>query len=126
MANLNAELKLIHFRNAENFNLNISVEVAAVLGVANEFNHLLLQGVDVLESRVKSAENRNLLSHGLAPRDVLDPQVVKYDIGSLYDFAVVDTLEDRVQKGNMLYGELVRSNVDTVANVIGMLNKEEN
>jgi hypothetical protein len=126
VADFNTKFKLVHLCDADNLDVGIRMEVAVVRGVSEEALHLQLQEVDVLERSVESAEDRNLLPHGLASRNVFNPQGVQNNIGNLDRLSVGDALEHGVEKCNVLHGEHLGGDVDTVTDVVRVFGKEEN
>jgi hypothetical protein len=125
MTDLHAELELVHLGNTNNLYLDLGVKIAAVDGIPNKGEKLLLQCIDILERCVPGGKDGDLLPHGRAASDVLDPEVVEDDVGGLGDFAVVNTLKDGIKEGNVLYSKLVRANVDAVTNIVRVLDEEE-
>jgi hypothetical protein len=125
MTNFNAELQFVHLSNANNLDLNLRMEVTAVERVANKGEQLLLQSINIFKRCVPGGEDRHLLPHSLASGNVLNPQVVKDNVGCLNDFTVINTLEDGVEKGDVLHGEQVSANVDAVSNVVRMFDEQE-
>ena len=76
--------------------------------------------------RVEADKHRKLLANGLAARDVVDPQLVQHDVGDLHRLAVLDVLEDGVEQRDALDHEALLGDVDAVANVERVLDKQEN
>jgi hypothetical protein len=124
--NIAAQLKLVHFSNANDLNFEFRVEVTVVQRIVNKVEHLLFESVDVLKGRIKGDENGNLFPHGFTASDVLHPQVVQDNVGSLNNLAIGYALEDGVQQRNVLDGELIGADIDAVANVVRMFDEEVN
>ena len=66
-------------------------------------------------------DNVDELLHGLAPGNVLNPQIVKNDIGNLDGLHPVDADEHGIEEGNPLHNQLLTrgaSDIDTITHVV--------
>lgn len=125
MTNLHAEFELVHFSNADHFDLDIGMEVTAVYRISHKCNQLLLESIDILERGIPGCKDGDLFPHSLTTSDVLDPEVVEDNVGSLKHLAVVDTFEHGVEKRNVLDRELVGANIHAVSDVVWVLHEQE-
>jgi hypothetical protein len=122
-----AKFHLVHFGDAEDFDVNVWLEVARILWVNDKACHFVLQSLDICDASFKVAEDGNLFAHSFAAGDVLNPETVENNVWDLDNFPVLDTLEDGEEKGDVFDGELVVGHqVYTIANVVRMLDEDEN
>ena len=124
----NLKGQLVQVADAADADGDVGLEVAVVLGRSDEFLHLLAQQLDVLERGIERHVDIDDFAHGLAPGNVLDPEVVQGDVGHLDDLVLVDAGEDGVQEGDPLDNELLllgAHDVDAVADVVGVLDEQE-
>jgi len=61
----------------------------------------------------------------LAAADVFDPDGVEDYIGNLYTAAILNAFEDGEEQGDVLDSELVGCDVDAVADIVWVLDEEE-
>lgn len=96
--------------------------------MSDELLHLQAQEFDVFKRGVERDIDVDDFLHSLTPRDVLDPEVVKDNVGDLHDLHLINAVEDSVEQRDPLYSQLLllgTHDVDTVANIEGMLDKQE-
>ena len=69
-----------------------------------------------------------MLFHGFRTSDVFNPEVVQHNVRDLDHFHVVDSLKDRVEKGDLLDYKVFLSwanDIYSVADVVRVLDKKE-
>jgi hypothetical protein len=121
----NLEVKFVQVANATNSNGQIWLKVARVFGRADKLLHLLAQQLDVFEGSVVRDVKVDDFLHCLAPGHILDPKIIQDDVGYLNDLHFVNAGEDGVEKRDFVDGKLGAGDVDAVADVVGMLDEEE-
>jgi hypothetical protein len=119
------EGELVKTADAANANVEVGLEVSGVVVRAHKLLHLKTEQLNVLEGGVVRNINLNALVHGLAAADVVDPVVVELNVGNLGNLLGIAPGEDGVQQGDALDNQLDVVNVDTVADIIGMLDEKE-
>jgi len=70
-----------------------------------------------------------LLLHGFRARNVFDPEGVEDDVWDLDYFHVVDSFEDCEEEGDLLDDQVFSfwsDNIHSVADIVGVLDEEEN
>jgi hypothetical protein len=70
--------------------------------------------------------DRHLLLHSFAARNILNPVVVVIDIADLDYPIIIHPFERGAKKRNVLHDEMRVGDEDAVANIVWMLNKEKN
>lgn len=106
MADLDAQLHLVHGVDADDFDVYVGLEVARVFRVGDEDQHLVAQDLYVLKGRFEVDENGELFAHGARAGDVLDGKGVEDVVGVLYLAVRIDAPEDSKEEGNVLDDEL--------------------
>ncbi|KZL83850.1 hypothetical protein CI238_10313, partial [Colletotrichum incanum] len=121
-------LQLVQVADTSDANGDVWHEVARVVGVTDEVLHLDAQQLEILKARVVRDVQVNNLLHRLTASDVFNPEVVESDVGDLHHLHLVDAGEDGVQERNLVHNELQllgTNDIDSVTDVIGMLDKKE-
>lgn len=121
VADFDAEFHLVHLADADDLDVHVSLEVAAVVLVEDEFLQFEFEELDVLEGGAKVDGESELFLHGLGAADVFNPAGVEDDVGYLGDLVVIDVFEDGEEQGDALDDQAVAVDVDAVSNVIRML-----
>jgi hypothetical protein len=128
MADLDFELQFVHVADSGSLEDDFRLEIARVIRMANKCFHLASQKFNIFERSVERDVHIELLFHGLGAGDVFDPQVVEDYVGHLYHFHGIDAFEDCEEEGDLFDDEVFlgwADDVDAIADVVGMLDEEE-
>ena len=91
-------------------------QVAYALGIISEETRGLI-------NRIRNI--RNVFAHRFAPSDVVDPVGVEDDVRNLSGFVILYFSEHSEEKRYSFYNKLIVTNIDTIANVVRVLDEEE-
>lgn len=117
MPDLDQQFQFVHLRDTGNFNINVGLEVSAVLFVGNERLHLISKKLNVLQSRCKIDEYLQPLPHSFRSRDILYPLGVEHNVRNLSSLMSSYVLENSVQEGDVLDHELTIADIYSVKHV---------
>ena len=129
MPDFDSQLQLRHVGSAQNFNVNFRKEIATVVLVANECDELVLEELKVLECSVEVYVEGELLLHELTATDVFNPETIEHVVGDLDAFANLQTTnaaEDSEQQRDVVNSEVVGSDINTVSDIVRVLDEQEN
>lgn len=104
------------------------MEIPGIVWVADEGFHLAAKKFNVFQSGVERDEHIKLLFHRLTPCDILNPQVVEYDVRYLHHLHIVDAFEDSEEEGDLLDDQELLDGPDdvyAVADIIRVFDEEE-
>lgn len=125
MSDFDLELEFVHIADAGGFEDDVWLEVAGVVGGADEGFHLGAEELNIFEGGVEGDEHLKLFFHGLGAGDVFDPEVVEDDVGDLHHFHGVDSFEDRIEQRDLLNYQVDLVDVYSVTDIVGMLDKQK-
>lgn len=125
VADFDAEFQALHIAEADEFDVEVGLEVSAVVVGGDEFLHLGAEGEDVFHLGGGGDVDMETLLHLSATANVLDPEVVSDVVWDLNDAIVVDSLEDGVHQANVLDDQLLVVDGDSVTDVVWVLDEEE-
>jgi hypothetical protein len=63
--------------------------------------------------------------HGLATGDIFDPDVVELNVGHLNCLHGVESVENRVEEGDLVDNHPGAGDVDTITDIVGVLDEKE-
>lgn len=92
----------------------VLLEVAAVVGVADEFLHFEAEELDVFKGGVVGDVDFDDFLHGFGAGEVVDPGVVEDDVGDLGYLHALEIGEDGVEEGDLFHDEALVANSHAV------------
>jgi hypothetical protein len=75
--------ELVEVADTGDTNVEVGLEVARVIRMADEFLHLQAKELDIFERRIVGDVQVDALKHSLATGDVVDPKIVQDNVGDL-------------------------------------------
>ena len=129
MSDFNSQLQLGHVGGSQDFNVDIRKEVATVVLVADESDELILEELNIFKCSVEANVEGELFLHELTATNVLDPETVEHVVRDLDAFANIqttDAAEDRKQQRDVVNSKMIGSDINTISDVVRVLDEQEN
>ena len=127
MSDVDVQLQSVHvIAYADDFDVDVGLEVPAVFFIADEGLHFLAQGLHVGQGGAEVDAHGELLVHGVGAGEVVDPEGVEDGVGDLRDAVVCYASEDGEEEGDALDHERPVVDVYTITDVERMFDEEEN
>jgi hypothetical protein len=123
LADFHAEMQLLQVANRSNLDVDSRLVIALVKGLENK---LLEFGLQVLQLKVLGLWTYSeviLLFHRFASGYIVHPLGIVDNVRNLHRPASVDLSKDGKKKGDVLDHKLDFVNIDTISNIIRVLNE---
>ena len=88
MTDLDLKFEFVHFRDTNDLDIDVRLEISAVILIPDEVLHLRSEQLDISKGGSKVRSDRHLLAHSVGASDILDPDGVENNVGNLGDAVV--------------------------------------